>query len=165
MSADGRENLPKMVVQVARHLAQGLLLHFNQFPGKHSHLLRLRLQFLRQVVQALEGFAIGLQRVESGSQRHEEEHADQQQDILGHLPVYQDDALARFLLRLIVQVEQLRDDARNGFVLLFELRTDQVARRLLVALVRQAEGFVRERPEVVENVAQLPPQLIAARVF
>ena len=80
--ADGRQNLAELVVQVARHLAQGLLLHFNQLPGKHAQLLRLRLQFFRQVVQALEGFAVGLQRVESRAQRHQEQHADQQQNVL-----------------------------------------------------------------------------------
>ena len=46
-------------------------------------------------------------------------------------------------------------------MLLFQLRPDEVARGILMPLVRQIESFVGEQPEVVEDVAQLPPQLIA----
>ncbi len=82
-NADSGQNLP-VVVQIACHLAKSPLLHFNAFPGKHAQLFRLRLELFRQVVQALEGFAVRLQGVAVPRMLHEEEHFNENQDVRGH---------------------------------------------------------------------------------
>ena len=107
--------LAEMVMQIARHVPQGLLLHVDQLPGEHAHLLRLGLQPFRQMVQPLEGRAIGLQGVEPGSEGHQEKHADEQEDVLGNLAVDQADALAGFLLSLVIQSQQARHDRAKWF--------------------------------------------------
>src|ERR1035438_2205065 len=115
------------------------------------------------MVQALKRLAVGLQRVKACAQGYEKEHANQQENVIGDGPVDDDNPLPGFLLRLVVQVQQLRNNTGNRLVLALQLRPNQVARRILVALVRQVESFVGKLPEVVEDIAQLLPQLIAGR--
>ena len=149
--SDGRQNLAKLVVQVARHLPQRLLLDLDELPRKLPQLSGLNLESFRQMMQPLESLAVRLERVQAGGKRQPKQDGDHQPQLLFHGAVHFRNRLRRLGLRLVVQHQQSRHGFGDDGALGLEFGLDQRARLGVFPALGQTEHAVGGPSEIFQG--------------
>src|ERR1035441_743447 len=139
--SDRREDLAKIVVQVAGDGAEGAFLHGDQ-------LLRQLAAPRRKLRHLLKHAPVILHQVEAGEQNQHQHGGHEQVDVALHAGIHGANAGRGLLLGLVVLDRKSRHSGRNGLLACLEGEPDQGPGLGLLAALGEREDAVERVPEL-----------------